>query len=307
MAPDRKARNHQADATPVARREAVSSSLALPQASSLPTSTCDTLILSDLHLGSEVSRAADAMHLIESVDFRQLILLGDIFHDLNFGRLTSAHWEFLSAIRKLSNPKRRRKVIWVEGNHDVGLSQLMSHLVGVPVYQRYVWEYGGKRHLAIHGHQFDRFVNRNVLLSRFFEWFYNSAQKFDSKQQRMSRWLDRLSTRWLRLSDKVAEGALQYAQEGRADRIFCGHTHESRTETRDGVEYFNTGAWMDHNATFIAVDLRGVHLHVYPNAVPGRVADRHPGKERVALPAATADLFGPAGLPADAFYESLRC
>ncbi|MFN2977028.1 UDP-2,3-diacylglucosamine diphosphatase [Terriglobus aquaticus] len=270
-------------------------------------STCDTLILSDLHLGAEVSRAADAMHLIESVDFRQLILLGDIFHDLNFGRLTGAHWKFLSAIRKLSNPKRRRKVIWVEGNHDVGLSQLMSHLVGVPVYQRYVWEYGGKRHLAIHGHQFDRFVNRNVLLSRFFEWFYNNAQKFDSKQKSMSRWLDRLSTRWLRLSDKVAEGALQYAQEGRADRIFCGHTHESRTETRNGVEYFNTGAWMDQNATFIAVDLRGVHLHVYPNRVPGRVADRHPGKERVTLPARSADLVDPAGLPAHPFYESLRC
>lgn len=306
MTPDRQARNHQADAAPAAHHAAVPPGTALPRAESLPT-TCDTLILSDLHLGSEVSRAADAMHLIRSVDFRQLILLGDIFHDLNFARLTSAHWEFLSAIRKLSNPKRRRKVVWVEGNHDVGLSQLMSHLVGVPVYQRYVWEYGGKRHLAIHGHQFDRFVNRNVLLSRFFEWFYNSAQKLDSKQQRMSRWLDRLSTRWLRLSDKVAEGALQYAQEGRADRIFCGHTHESRTLTRDGVEYFNTGAWMDQNATFIAVDLRGVHLHVYPNGESGGVANRHSGKERIPLPAATADLFGAAGLPADACYESLRC
>ena len=302
LIPDRKARIHPEAAT-AERRTPARSATRRDEAEQPHLDNCDTLILSDLHLGSEVSRAADAMRLIESVDFRQLILLGDIFHDLNFGRLTSDHWEFLSAIRKLSNPKRRRKVIWVEGNHDLGLSQLMSHLVGVPVYQRYVWEYGGKRHLAIHGHQFDRFVNRNVLLSRFFKWFYNCMQQLDSKQQRMSRWLDRLSTRWLRLSDTVEEGALQYAEEGRADRIFCGHTHESRVATRNGVEYFNTGAWMDQNATFIAIDLRGVHLHVYP----GGVADRHSGKERIQVPATTADLFGSAGLPTHAFYESLRC
>lgn len=305
-APNRKAKN-----LPERAAEERSSNTgvgwSLPLSGDLPPATCDTLILSDLHLGSEVSRAADAMRLIESVDFRQLILLGDILHDLNFGRLTSTHWEFLSAIRKLSNPKRRRKVIWVEGNHDVGLSKLMSHLVGVPVYQRYVWEYGGKRHLAIHGHQFDRFINRNILLSRFFEWFYNNMQRIDSEQQRMSRWLVRLSTRWLRLSDKVEAGALEYAAEGGADRIFCGHTHEARHAQQQGVEYYNSGAWTDQHATFLTVDLRGVHLYAYPKRVAGGVADRHSGKERGTLPARTADLLEGAGLPASAFYESLRC
>jgi UDP-2,3-diacylglucosamine pyrophosphatase LpxH len=46
----------------------------------------DTLILSDLHLGSEVSRAAETLLLLQSVKFRRLILLGDIFADLNFRR-----------------------------------------------------------------------------------------------------------------------------------------------------------------------------------------------------------------------------
>jgi metallophosphoesterase superfamily enzyme len=90
----------------------------------------DTLILSDLHLGSEVSRAEDALRALRSHLFRRLILLGDIFSDLNFGRLTKPHWKFLSYIRKLSNPKRGVQVIWVEGNRDQGLSTLMSHLVG---------------------------------------------------------------------------------------------------------------------------------------------------------------------------------
>src|SRR3954463_15571306 len=118
----------------------------------------DTLILSDVHLGSEISRARDALDLLKSMTCRRLILLGDIFCDLNFRRLKKEHWQFLSYIRKLSNPKRNVEVVWVEGNHDYGLSELMSHLVGINVYQEYEWDYCGMRHLAIHGHQFDRFV-----------------------------------------------------------------------------------------------------------------------------------------------------
>src|SRR5579872_383747 len=98
----------------------------------------DTLILSDLHLGSECSRARDATRLLKDTHFRRLILLGDIFADLNFRRLTKEHWKFLGYIRKLSNPMRKVEVIWVEGNHDHGLTDIMSHLVGVRVYQEYV-------------------------------------------------------------------------------------------------------------------------------------------------------------------------
>src|ERR1700741_3774477 len=126
----------------------------------------DTLIISDLHLGSELSRASDAVRMLKRTRFRRLILLGDIFSDLNFHRLKKEHWRFLSYIRKLSNPKRGVEVVWVEGNHDHGLSTVMSHLVGIRVFREYAWDFEGHRHLAIHGHQFDRFVCNNLLLSR---------------------------------------------------------------------------------------------------------------------------------------------
>ena len=51
------------------------------------TPCSDTVILSDLHLGSEVSRAQAALRLLRGISFRRLILLGDIFCDLNFRRL----------------------------------------------------------------------------------------------------------------------------------------------------------------------------------------------------------------------------
>jgi UDP-2,3-diacylglucosamine pyrophosphatase LpxH len=260
----------------------------------------DTLILSDLHLGSELSRARDALELLRSLRFERLILLGDIFSDLNFRRLTKEHWKFLSYIRKLSNPKRRVEVVWVEGNHDHGLSQIMSHLVGVPVYRRYVWEYAGKRHLAVHGHQFDRFLSRNLLLSRLGEFIHREVQRIDGRAKAFSRFLDRMNTRWLRLSAKVAAGAIAYARQGRIDRVFCGHTHVAMQTEQHGIAYYNTGCWVDASPTYVTIGEEGVRIHVYT-----RADDNYPGEERSPEPAVTAAFAQPAGLPAFAGYNSL--
>src|SRR5262244_1303861 len=141
----------------------------------------NTLILSDLHLGAETSHAREAMLVLKHSRFRRLILNGDIFADLNFARLKKEHWKFLGAIRKLSNPKRNVEVVWVEGNHDLGLTNVMSHLVGVRVFQEYRWRYRGLTHLAIHGHQFDGFAVNSVPLSNLGTRLYLQLQKLDLK------------------------------------------------------------------------------------------------------------------------------
>jgi UDP-2,3-diacylglucosamine pyrophosphatase LpxH len=226
----------------------------------------DTIILSDVHLGSEVSRASSALRMLKSASFNRLILLGDIFSDLNFRRLKKEHWQFLGYIRKLSNPKRQIEVVWVEGNHDHGLAQLMSHLVGIRVYQEYIWEFAGVRHLAVHGHQFDRFLTRNRLLSRFLSALHLGLQKVSFGRKRMIGFLERFDTAWLRLSAKVASGALAHARTKSAERVFCGHTHEALTLKRDGVEYYNSGSWTQDKTTYITIDHKGVGICEYRDA-----------------------------------------
>ena len=233
-----------------------------PQLPARPT--CNTLILSDLHLGADMSRAREALHVLRNNDYRRLILLGDIFADLNFGRLKKEHWKFLGYIRKLSNPKRNVEVVWVEGNHDHGLAEIMSHLVGVRVYEEYVWEYQGLRHIAVHGHQFDGFSVSNVRVSYLIGTLaYLQLQKWDSKNKALTRLLDRMNTRWLRLSPKVAEGAIAHARHRHAARIFCGHTHAAMNRADHGVEYFNCGAWIDAHPTYITIGEAGVEIREY--------------------------------------------
>jgi UDP-2,3-diacylglucosamine pyrophosphatase LpxH len=261
----------------------------------------NTLILSDLHLGAATSRAREATRVLKENVFRRLILLGDIFADLNFARLTKDHWKFLGYIRKLSNPKRNIEVVWVEGNHDHGLTDIMSHLVGVRVYQRYTWQYAGVRHIAIHGHQFDGFQVNNVPLSRWGTSLYLKLQKLDFKSKPIARMIDRLNTRWLRMSSKVAAGALHYARQHDAGRIFCGHTHEALQVQQDGIEYYNSGGWVDSRLTYLTVDEQGVRIHEYKQ----RADDRDSGEERGEDDSAFADFADEPGLLEDYEYESI--
>jgi UDP-2,3-diacylglucosamine pyrophosphatase LpxH len=264
--------------------------------------TADTLIMSDLHLGSEVSRAREALQLIKLRHFRRLILLGDIFADLNFSRLSKDHWRFLSEIRKLSNPKRNIEVVWVEGNHDAGLTDLMSHLVGVRAYQEYSWVYAGLRHLAIHGHQFDGFAIRQEFLSKFGTLLYLQLQKLDVKGKSFSRLLDNLNTHWLRLSPKVCDGALEYARRRGFQRVFCGHTHAAVEAERGGVRYYNSGSWVGAQPTYITVGEQGVEIHQYAG-----IDDCDPSQERGETLAEAFEFADEAELFTEPEYEGLCC
>src|SRR5690348_16744619 len=84
----------------------------------------DTIIISDVHLGSQVSRAKKLVEIIEKEYhaagrylFNRLVLLGDIFDHHDAGRLADDHWGFLELIKKLSQPKSGVEVVWLEGNH----------------------------------------------------------------------------------------------------------------------------------------------------------------------------------------------
>lgn len=271
----------------------------------------NTLILSDLHLGADTSHAREATRVLKESRFQRLILLGDIFADLNFARLTKDHWKFLGYIRKLSNPKRNIEVVWVEGNHDHGLANIMSHLVGVRVYQQYTWNLQGLRHIAIHGHQFDGFQVNRLTLSRVGTSLYLQLQKLDFKSKPIARLIDRLNTRWLRMSPKVSAGALAYARHHGADRIFCGHTHEAMHVSRDGIDYYNSGGWVDSRLTYLTIGEHGVHIHDYNQEFQQlepreRTDDRDSSEERREADWEFADLTDDSGLLEDVEYESVR-
>jgi UDP-2,3-diacylglucosamine pyrophosphatase LpxH len=193
--------------------------------------------------------------MLSQYTFNRLILLGDIFDNLNFARLKKEHWGLLSVVRKLSNPKRKTKVVWVEGNHDDGLAEIMSHLIGIEVFKEYSWRLNGKKFLAIHGHQFDRFLNENVIISNIASFIYDRIQRWGSEKQTVARFLKSKSKGWLRLAKKVADGAAEYAKHKKANVVICGHTHqENKYEYPEkGITYYNSGCWTDIPSSYILI------------------------------------------------------
>jgi len=220
-----------------------------------------TLIMSDLHLGSSVSKSKEAITFIKKIKFKKLILLGDIFENLNFKKLKKSEWEFLSLITKIS---KKSKVIWVEGNHDKGLTEIFANFTGSRVCKVYEWQYKKRKYLAIHGHQFDNFLVDNAILSFLANQIYNFIQLIDFSDYKISRLIKRKSKGWLRLSEKVAKRATLYGKLKRVDYIFCGHTHKTNQKIKKNISYYNCGCWTDTPSSYITLNKEKIEIHKYP-------------------------------------------
>ena len=103
---------------------------------------------------------------------------------------------------------------------------------------------------------------------------------------------------------RVAEGAFLYARAGGANRIFCGHTHVATHQSRHGIEYYNSGSWVDSNPTYLAIDEEGVRICQYE----GVHYDYEPAATDAELLHA-GESPDPAKVlePAFGSYESVRC
>jgi UDP-2,3-diacylglucosamine pyrophosphatase LpxH len=213
----------------------------------------DSIIISDLHLGSTISEARRCLKTLKTLKFKRLILLGDIFADLNFSRLNKEHWEFLSYLRELSNPKRNIEIVWVVGNHDLELQQVMSHLVGIETHDAYVWYVGEKKCIALHGHQFDPAMIGMLGFTKFISWWFLQIQKIPGFQKKWSQWIDLVTGHFQNLSSIVLTRAIKYAKLHNYDIIFCGHTHTAIHISLDGIDYYNSGCWVGKKGSYIAI------------------------------------------------------
>ena len=219
------------------------------------------LVVSDVHIGSPVSRSGALLRVLRGWELETLLINGDLFNDLAFTRLTKDDWHLLSHLRRLTGHRHNARVVWVRGNHDDPVAEAVAHLLGIELAEEFEWEEeGGGRYVALHGHQFDNFIQRHPGVTNVACAIYFTLQLLD-RRQRLSRQVKRVSKRWLRLDSEVGTKALAYG-EGRGRSVICGHTHHAaRREGRGGVVYYNSGCWTDIPSTLLAVDPGGVRRY----------------------------------------------
>jgi UDP-2,3-diacylglucosamine pyrophosphatase LpxH len=224
-------------------------------------SQSDAIVISDVHLGAEVSCAKQLTRFLREIQAgtvatRQLVLNGDVFDSWDFRRLKKHHWKSLSALRHLS---KRIPVTWVVGNHD-GPADIVSHLIGVNVVEEHVVLSGERRVLVLHGHQFDRFLVKHPIITYVADLIYRMLQKMDPSF-RLARAAKCSSKTYLRCTEKIADGAIARMREADCDAVCCGHTHFGE----ESPPYFNSGSWAELPCTYLTIQDGRVKLREYDN------------------------------------------
>jgi UDP-2,3-diacylglucosamine pyrophosphatase LpxH len=225
----------------------------------------DCIVISDLHLGSEVCQAKLLEEfLIWAVEHsHELVINGDIFDDLNFKRLTKRHFACLKIIRRNSDRDDFR-LVWVRGNHD-GPAEIISHIVGVEILDEYVFENQQVRLLILHGDQFDMFTTGYPWMTEVACGVFYYIQKY--MPHRAARWIRRITKRWQRNSQVIERRAIEYARSRGFRFVTCGHTHLPLVSEHDGMLYLNSGTWSDvPPCPFVAVEGSEVRLEFWPMA-----------------------------------------
>jgi UDP-2,3-diacylglucosamine pyrophosphatase LpxH len=228
----------------------------------------DCLVISDLHLGSDICQAKLLEEFltwaVEHCD--QLVINGDIFDDLNFKRLTKRHFACLKVIRR-NTDRTDFRLVWVRGNHD-GPIDIISHVVGVDILDEYVFDNERVRLLILHGDQFDTIVTVNPLLTDFACAIFYFIQKW--MPHKTSRFIRRISKKFQRNSQRIERRAVEYARGRGFQFVTCGHTHLPLHARHGEVLYLNSGTWTESPpCPYVAVVGDEVRLEYWPPAKEG--------------------------------------
>ena len=215
----------------------------------------DTIVISDLHLGSRNSKAkrvGDFLHKLKDNPPYRLILDGDVFElwSTNYKNIGSEEHRVVKLVAALS--EKGTKIVYIPGNHDRAFQAFFKFTFGkIKMRNEYVIRHNRKKYLVIHGDEFDAFTRNHVIVSILLDQLYILLVKFAKFVKIFSRSKDSVSAdkhskKYAEIVSKIRTLALAYARSRKVDGIIIGHTHwpEILTEP-DGMTYINSGDWLD--------------------------------------------------------------
>ncbi|MFQ0814443.1 UDP-2,3-diacylglucosamine hydrolase [Brucella anthropi] len=218
-----------------------------------------TLFISDVHLGSKAAQAELLLDFLRYHDAETIYLVGDIVDGWRLRR--NWHWpqEHNDVVQKLLRKSRKgANIIYIAGNHDEFLRNFQgTHFGGIEVMNRAIHETAdGRKFLVIHGDQFDVVVRNARFIAYLGDWAYDTAIWINTVMSRV-RSLFGLRywsfSAWAKFRVKKAVSFIgqfetvvsEEAQRIGVDGVICGHIHHATIESMNGVEYINTGDWVE--------------------------------------------------------------
>ncbi len=219
-----------------------------------------SLFLSDIHLGTEDSKARQVLDVIKYINCERLYLNGDIIDGWALKRnpkWKKSHTKVVRAILKKSE-QDDCEVIYTRGNHDDFMTQFLPLDTGGLKIVKEVDHIcpNGDKYLVVHGDGFDSVCTNhrwlasvgavgydyllrvNRIYNKYRAWrgkdYFSISKALKSKVKSAVSFVDNYE-------EKLHELASSRGYKG----VICGHIHTPADKQIKGTHYLNSGDWVE--------------------------------------------------------------
>ncbi|MBK1853371.1 glycosyltransferase [Verrucomicrobiaceae bacterium 5K15] len=219
-----------------------------------------TLFLSDIHLGTEASKAREVVDVLKHTQCERIVLNGDIIDGWALkrgGKWRSIHTRVVRTLLKKLE-KEKVEIVYLRGNHDDFMTTFLPIALGkLKCVAEYIHETPkGDRYLVLHGDGFDSVstghkwiavlgsIGYDALLN--VNRVYNQYRKWRGKEYySVSKAIKARVKSAVNFVGKYQEKLVELAEKRKCQGIICGHIHTPANEMIEGVHYLNSGDWVE--------------------------------------------------------------
>ncbi|MGH1484610.1 MAG: UDP-2,3-diacylglucosamine diphosphatase [Cellvibrionaceae bacterium] len=250
--------------------------------------------ISDVHLGTKDCRADLLIEFLKQHRCDRLYLVGDIID--GWKMKSGIHWKksYTRLVRRiLKIAKQGTTVYYITGNHDEFLRKYAnSHLDNIHLVNRFDhMTADNRRLLIIHGDQFDGVTRCSKWLRHVGDIGYEILMFMN---RHYNRWRAKTNKGYWSLAGFLKqhirraktyihdyEHAVVYScKKQNYDGVVCGHIHHAASKKIDGLDYYNTGDWVE-SCTALVEDKQGkMTLIHWLDERPKTLNKRHSKKTR---------------------------
>ena len=237
-----------------------------------------TLFISDVHLGTKKCQADKLLEVFRTVEFENLIIVGDFIDLTSIKRKFYWKEEHSTVIQKILRMSRKGiKVKYIIGNHDYYLRGLVKEnninigdieLCDYTYYQTHK----GEMIYICHGDQFDGFVRLHPFLYMLGDWAYELSFKINTVYNKirkifgleywsLSKFLKGRVKDAISFINDFKTLAFLKIDQMECDSIMIGHIHTPAIEKIENKNYYNTGDFCESCSYMIETIDGDIELH----------------------------------------------
>ncbi len=219
-----------------------------------------TIVLSDIHLGTKSSKAKEVLSFLKNHKCDTLILNGDIIDGWQLrksGKWKKQHSNFFKHIINLVSKLKCDEIIYIRGNHDDFLDEILPFSIGNFSIKRHHIHYGvEKKYFVTHGDIFDNITTKLKWIAKlgdsgytFLLWLNRHYNRYREKKglpyYSLSQVVKARVKSAVSFINDYERELTKVARARKCHGIICGHIHQPAIKTLNGIEYLNSGDWVE--------------------------------------------------------------